>query len=294
MKRAHQLEKEIFLSAIRLLTNRGLGNITITNKIYKLTISHLKSPQDIVSVREHKMVLDANDSLELSVFGIYAKFMTKLIMREIKKGDVVLDVGANIGYFTLIFAHLVGEEGRVFAFEPDPTNFTILEKNIEINGYKNVVAIQKAVSNHTGKDKLYLHDINTGMHRLSKQPLNNHHIEVNTICLDDYFTKNTKIDFIKLDVEGSEYAVVEGAHSVLQENKNIKLITEFTPTALKKYGSNATEYISLLASHGFLLRLMNEQKGILEYFQMSEIEENETHNLFCIKTEKQSYETNNR
>ena len=70
--------------------------------------------------------------------GSYEPLETETVKREIKKGNVVSDIGANIGYFASIVAKLVGEEGKVFAFEPDPGNFALLERNVQTNGYKYV------------------------------------------------------------------------------------------------------------------------------------------------------------
>ena len=112
------------------------------------------------------MFLDSVDSLRLSFNGVYEPCETEFVMNEIKKGDVVLDIGANIGYYTLIFARLVGEEGKVFAFEPDPENFALLKKNVEINGYHNVVLVQKAISNKTGKIRLFKFDDFKAGHRI--------------------------------------------------------------------------------------------------------------------------------
>ena len=75
--------------------------------------------------------------------------MTDVVTKEIQPGDTVLDLGANIGYFTLLFAKLVGNNGIVFAFEPEPQNIALLTKNIKINNYKNVTLVPKAVSNTT-------------------------------------------------------------------------------------------------------------------------------------------------
>ena len=70
--------------------------------------------------------------------------MTALVKRIVRNGDIVVDIGAHIGYYTLIFARLVGPKGKVFAFEPEPNNFNLLIKNIKINGYKNIIPVQKA------------------------------------------------------------------------------------------------------------------------------------------------------
>ena len=166
-------------------------------------ISRLKS--NVTEINGHKMFLDSKDTLRLSILGVHEPFETEIIKKEIKKGDTVLDIGANIGYYTLIFAELVGENGKVFAFEPDPTNFAILEKNVEANGYKNVVLVQKAVTNKPGKLGLYLNEDRKAAHRIYDPHNGSKSIEIESIKLDDYFKDyDGEMDFIKMDIEGAE------------------------------------------------------------------------------------------
>lgn len=155
----------IYKYAVKILSGHRIGKFYHIRVAHNFIISHLKTT--FAEVDGHKMFLDSKDSLNLSINGIYEPLQTELVKKEIKKGDVVLDIGANIGYYTLIFAKLVGEDGKVFVFEPAPTNFSFLKKNVEINSYKNVVLVQKAVSNKTGKLKLYLSEDNIGDHRIS-------------------------------------------------------------------------------------------------------------------------------
>src|SRR3989344_9219581 len=104
-------------------------------------IRYMKSPMTVID--GHTVYVDPVDSLRLTTRGYYEPYLTRVFDQHIKKGDTVLDIGANIGYHTLHFARLVGETGKVYAFEPHPSNFALLKKNIEANGYKNVVLVQK-------------------------------------------------------------------------------------------------------------------------------------------------------
>ena len=97
--------------------------------IYYFVIARLKTT--FADVQGQKMFLDPGDSIGLSVNEIYEPCVVAVANKEIKKGGVVLDIGANIGYFTLIFARLVGDNGKVYAFEPDPANFALLKKGSE-------------------------------------------------------------------------------------------------------------------------------------------------------------------
>jgi len=147
--------RRTYRTIIKPLSGHRLSRYYILNVIHKSICSHLGTT--FTEVDGNKMFLDPkDDSLGLSINDIYEPFITDFFKSEIKKGDVVFDIGANIGYFTLIFAKLVGENGKVFAFEPSPDVFAILQKNVEINGYKNIVLSQKAVSSKTEKIKLYL------------------------------------------------------------------------------------------------------------------------------------------
>lgn len=253
----------IFIRAGRALSGLGIGKFHAAKVTYLFFERRLKP--NVIQIDGHKIFLDSADSLNLSMNLVYEEFETKLIKQEIKKGDFVLDIGAHIGYYTLIFAKLVGENGRVFAFEPDPTNFALLMRNIETNGYKNVILEQKAVSNKTGKLKLYVRQDDTADHRIYDSHDGRQSIEIEAIRLDDYFNNyNGKIDFIKMDIQGSEPGAIQGIPLLLQKNKNLKLVTEFWPYGLKTFGTEPEEYLDTLLTYGFKIYEINERKKRIE------------------------------
>ena len=111
---------------------------------------------------------------------------------------VFWDIGANIGYFTVLMANLVGSSGKIFSFEPEPLNFKILQKNIEQNHLENVVLEQSAVGDTDGKIKLYLSNTNSGWHKVFPTQfvdyeVSDKNIDVNICSLDKAFS-NQKID----------------------------------------------------------------------------------------------------
>jgi FkbM family methyltransferase len=108
-------------------------------------------------------------------------------------------VGANIGYYTILLADKVGNNGKIYAFEPNKTSFEILNKNIRENKLKNVVAVNAAVGSKNGKIKLYKSEKNFGDHKLYRKDKKVN--EVKVIKLDDYL-KDIKIDLIKIDTQG--------------------------------------------------------------------------------------------
>ena len=143
--------QEKYEKLARFMINHGL-KIKPIIKINRMVHSVFRKSADKFKKSKTKignniLYLDSNDSMHLSFNPNYEKDEFDLVKRTIKKGDVVLDIGANIGVYTVLFAEIVGDKGRVYAFEPDPKNFALLKKNIEINKYKNVVLINKAVLN---------------------------------------------------------------------------------------------------------------------------------------------------
>ena len=247
-----------FKTFVSLFSGRGFGKLYLIKLAYDFFLKRSKS--NFTTVLGHKMYLDSKDPLLLSINHVYESFETMLIQKEIKRENVVLDIGAHIGYYTLIFAKLVGKNGKVYAFEPEPTNFDLLKKNVEINGYKNVVLINKAVSNKNGKTKLYLGKENTADHRIYKSDDSRKFIEIETVKLDDYFKNHRKVDFIKMDVQGAEYSVLQGMSKLLKNNKTIKIVSEFWPIGLKRIRAKPAKFLKLLFTKGFKLYDIDEQK----------------------------------
>jgi len=216
-----------------------------------------------MNIGGHKMSLPLIDVFQHLLFGLGEPLETEILRKEIKNGDVVLDLGANIGFYTLLAAELVGKLGRVFAFEPEPNNFICLEKNVRLNGYENVVLVRKAVLNKTDRCTLYLSDQDSSTHRIYDMCDGRRFIDVESIRLDDYF-HDQRVDFIKMDIEGAEWAALQGMSLLLEKNKHVKILTEFSPSGLKEFGIDPEEYLRLLIKYGFKLYSINERKRRME------------------------------
>ncbi len=251
-------------------------------------ISLLKS--DRVEIHGYTLLLDPHDSLRLSTRGYFEPYVAEILQKKIKEGDVVVDIGANIGYHTLLMAKLADRKGKVYAFEPHPDNFALLKKNVEANGYSNVVLEQKAVSNKKGRANLYLdrEDKSVKHSLLQHENTKNASVEVDSVTLDDYF-KNQTVDFIKMDIEGAEHYALLGMQKLLLKNKTVKIILEFTPSYLEKVGIPPGEHVRLLERLGFQLKNINERDKVLEDFELKNIprslaarvENNINTNIFC-------------
>lgn len=209
----------------------------------------------LIKVQGHQMYVDLDDyghtTQDLVDYGIYHKQMTSVVKSIMRRGMVFVDVGANIGYFTLLAARIVGKEGRVFAFEPEPHNFELLVRNIAINGYQNITPVQKAISNRNGTAELFIRKHGHGAHSLGVR-FHDGTVVVATETLDSFFEAyQGKIDLIKIDVEGWEMAVLQGMKRIVSENKSLAIITEFNPILLQWSGQSPVEYLNSLVECGF-------------------------------------------
>ncbi len=193
--------------------------------------------------------------------GISDAFETGIVKKCVKPGDTVVDIGAGAGYYTLIFARLVGTSGKVFAFEPDPSNFALLQRNVKKSGCQNVILVNKAVSDMAETVKLYKSPYHLRDHRTYDTGDGREAIAVDSIRLDDYF-KNfpNKINFIKIDIQGAEWAAIAGMRGLLNKNKKLTLLTEFWPVGLAQFGIEPKSYLSQLQEHGFTVLHMDERK----------------------------------
>jgi FkbM family methyltransferase len=243
--------------------------IRIKNFLWRLTLKYLVNPKKVVNIGGNKMYLDLKDSLLLSVRKNYEPKHLELMKKIVKEGDVVIDIGAHIGYYTLLLAKLVGPKGKVFAFEPNPENFKVLKKNIELNGYKNVVLEQKGISNKNTKTKFYFSKVNTGDGRVYKiTGEERESCEVELIRLDDYFRKKRlSPSFFKIDIQGFEPAAFEGMNLLLN-NSNLKFTTEFQPGGqdygIKSAGYNPKEFLDKIQKKGFNIIDLDKNKVITD------------------------------
>ncbi len=128
----------------------------------------------------------------------------------------VVDIGANIGYYTLQLARLVGDNGKVFAIEPVPDTAKLLRKNLDANGYHNVSVHEVALGAEAGKLKLYLSHQSEWASFKSKE-LPDTYIDVPLYTLDTLFGQEGRIDYIKMDIEGYEIEAIKGMRSILKK-----------------------------------------------------------------------------
>ena len=282
----------LFQKGKNLLGGRGLTKYSFVRKVKNY--SYLNLQTDYAEVFGNKLFLSKKGlALSISHYGTYEELESKIMEEKIEMGNIVVDVGANIGLHTLNMARIVGNTGQVFAFEPDPSNFEILKKNVKINNYKNIILEQKAVGDKHGRTTLYQSD-HPGKHRIFPQTEQaKSQVQVELTNLDNYFDSDMidKINFIKIDVEGLEFSVLKGMKNILKNSKKIKILFEFMPENTMEVGFTPIELLNYLTSNDFKLYCMdNKTKKLLYVSNNEEIVKlcsttNNTisRNLFCEK-----------
>jgi FkbM family methyltransferase len=183
------------------------------------------------------------------LFGDHERTETELIRSYLSEGSVFIDIGANIGWYTIQTARWVGRAGNVFSFEPRPSTFEHLTKSIKINGLDNITAYKIALSDEKGTAMLMTPEghKNPGSSYLG----NGDGIPVSLAKLDDIIPPLKRLDLIKMDVEGWEPNVIKGAKQTIRKFKPT-ILSEISPWMLReRSGISDREYISLIKSLGY-------------------------------------------
>jgi FkbM family methyltransferase len=183
---------------------------------------------------------------------------TANIADRIRAESTFIDVGAHVGYYTLLAARLVGSNGLVVAFEPEPKNFELLIANVGLNRLENVVCFSFAVSDLTAPAKLYLAGDNTGDHRLADDG-NRPSIEVRTIKLDELDGLVPPVGFVKLDTQGGEEAAIRGMETLLAASPEVELSLEFWAHAIRRNGQSPPDVLAYYRSLGFAVALQDAE-----------------------------------
>ncbi|WP_347217319.1 FkbM family methyltransferase [Chryseobacterium sp.] len=217
--------------------------------------------------------LDLGDWIQQQLYfvGDYEKSEIDYLYSVLKKGDTFIDIGGNIGLFSLNASKIVGKEGNVYAFEAFKPNYEKFSQHLSINNFKNVTLEHLAVADKNDFIEILYNETygNVGM---ASSYLENFTAKekVESIILDDYVKNQqiTKIDLIKIDIEGGEFSALQGMKEILTHFQP-KIIIEINNIALKSSHHNEEELIRLLLEKGYsqtkiLSRNQNSYNAVFE------------------------------
>ncbi len=218
-------------------------------------VSTLKQRYIEKNIMGNTMILDREDyglSRDLIAYGIREPFLVDLMKNEIKIGDTVVKIGANIGYYALQASKLVGNSGKVYAIEPVTQTYKLLRKNIELNGCKNIEAYSMAIGNkfsevciNIPKQRNWAAITDVRDQYIDKQ-------SVQVTLLDVFLYDKRMPDLISMDVEGYELEILEGMNRLLNLGKPLKIVMELHIHYLGK--GKTIEALEILKHAGFEIK----------------------------------------
>ncbi|MCW4004717.1 MAG: FkbM family methyltransferase [Candidatus Bathyarchaeota archaeon] len=208
----------------------------------KTITEHLKyRPEKIILEinRSKMMVFPRKGAIHADLF-LYKKrepLCTDYLINSgvIKKNDVVLDIGANIGYYALLESRLVGNGGKVYGVEPVCSNFELLEKNVKLNNLSNVATFQLAFGENNTKAEIFVSD-KSNLCAMNKEAVGGEILglqNVTVMTVDEFVKDKSPPNFIRMDVEGYEYEIIKGMPNTLKDKINILLELHPLPSYLR-------------------------------------------------------------
>lgn len=229
-----------------------------------------------------KIIVNKQDKVvcrSIRLTGRWESKVTKILKQIIKPGDVILEIGANYGYYTLNFAHWLKGQGKVISYEANPKVFKILEQSVKLNhGEDTIQLIPLAASNHEFEAYLnYNNDNIGGGYVVTPGSSEFEHCKTSPNCVpvksgivDDNLKNIDHIDLLKIDAEGSEIPALMGASKLIDRSPNLVIVMEWYPSMLEKFG-NANDFLIFLTSKGFKFWNINSKSGHVEPISSQEL-----------------------
>ncbi len=192
-------------------------------------------------------------------------FLLEVLRPMCLAGGTALDLGANLGLYTLAFSDWVGPNGNVFAFEADPVNHAALTENLLANGAANVRALGLAAGDATAPAYLQRSACNSGDHRVRKTRDGQTALQpISMVALDEFLHDQFRVDCVKLDIQGGEGRALRGMRGLLQANPRLQGLLEFWPYGLAQAGEDPVAILADLIDLRFRLAWVDEPRRRLE------------------------------
>jgi FkbM family methyltransferase len=290
----YDMFKIFYLKIIRFLKMKNKEKMIILKKKFLFLLKSLLNKlkiQPILIKRYGAYFYLFNDEISDGIFcGSYEADELRMLLNLIKihkeKNVIFLDIGANLGFYSIILGKLFEKNGlnyTVISIEPSPREFDRLKKNIEVNNLKNVILKDIAISDFNGKSKFFITKNKTGLSSLEKPEEDQSlQILVKTMKLDDFLKeiKIEKVDIMKIDVEGAELKVLKGGAETLKKYKPLLMI-EVSDKRTWKFNYKAQDILNFLKNNGYKF-------FIIKNSYLKDLEEKNFYddNVFAIPDEK--------
>jgi FkbM family methyltransferase len=221
-------------------------------------------PASVESITDvgHLRLLLADEVITpaLLEFGRWEEAHADALRGLLRPGMTMIDVGANIGYTALVAAHEVGPTGRVVAVEPHPDNVAMLRENARVNAAGQVEVVAAAAWREAGTVRLAVAETNAGDHRVEALTGERTVLDVPAVRLDDVMGAD-RVDVIKLDTQGTEHVVLQGARSLLDRCRP-DLLCEFWPHGIRELGDDPADVLAQYAGLGYVLVTVLEEPAL--------------------------------
>jgi len=213
-------------------------------------------------------VKDDGISRQLAIKGTREQQLKYIIEKSLKSGHVVCDLGANIGYYSIMMAKIVGPLGIVYAIEPSPENHELLLKNIQLNGMGSTIETHKiGVSNRKGTARFYL-SAYSNLHTLApKSDTSNYrtlgttddnYIEVPITDISSFVENKRPFDLLRMDIEGVEVEVIEGMQKAIEKNAFMgKILFETHKPKYSEDSHSIRKQLCMLFDNGYKTKMVS-------------------------------------
>lgn len=208
-----------------------------------------------------KMYLDINDPgicRDLILRGIREDWGTEALRGLLHPGQTIVDIGANIGYYALLEAAMVGPAGKVYAIEPVPDNHALLRRNVELNGYRNIETYQFAVGDKSGLAQMHVSNLRN-WHSMTDVHATGKVIDVEVRTLDAFLDGKLHPAIVRMDVEGYEHEILQGMVNTLTRDSGLTLYIEIHPHIMGH--AKTAAMLRFLADHGYDISRMAGRAG---------------------------------
>ena len=197
--------------------------------------------------------------------------LLKAIPALVRNGDA-LDIGANLGYTATVLAKAIEPGQKVYAFEPEVFNYGILQQTALNPEFENkIIALQVAVGAQNGSVDLWMNQRHHADHRIITEQFRSEHpnlkgANVRLVSVDSFLeSKPGNVSFVKIDVQGYEFAVCQGMRDTLQRNPNISVLLEFMPSAMRELGFEPSHLIDFFVERDFRVYLVDPQGKLTQW-----------------------------